>query len=185
MPPRAGAPDAASEPELAPPPDAAPAEPVPHLRVAWTRDVGAGTDFISLGDRLVLMGYDSDDGRGERVVLGEPASYAKPLITPDGESIVFTVRHQKAVYAVDWDGGGLRRVADGFGLDVWADPADGTAWVYVGGDERPTDPPSYPLVRRHRLDDPAVAEVVWDAQPVSGDSFQVSADGRTAAALLP
>lgn len=155
-----------------------------RMRVTWTRDLGDGTDFISLGDRLVLMAYDSDDGRGERVVLGEPASYAKPLITPDGESIVFTIR-RRGVYAIDWDGEGLRRLADGFALDVWADPADGVTWVYVGGDERPTDPPSYPLVRRHRLDDPTVAEVVWDAQPVSGDSFQVSADGRTAAALLP
>ena len=156
-----------------------------RMRVAWTRDLGDGTDFFSLGDQLVLMAYDSDDGRGERVVLGEPASYAKPLITPDGESIVFTIRRQGAVYAVDWHGDRLRRVADGFALDVWADPADGTTWVYVGGDERPTTPPSYPLVRRHRLDDPTVAEVVWDAQPVSGDSFQVAADGRTAAALLP
>ena len=153
--------------------------------MAWTRDLGDGTDFISLGDQLVLMAYDSDDGRGERVMLGEPASYAKPLITPDGESIVFTIRRQGAVYAIDWDGGRLRQVAEGFALDVWANPADGTTWVYVGGDERPTDPPSYPLVRRHRLDDPTVAEVVWDAQPVSGDSFQVAADGRSAAALLP
>ena len=168
-----------------PVPDAAPPGSSPHLRVAWTRDLGDGTDFISLGDQLVLMAYDSDDGRGERVMLGEPASYAKPLITPDGESIVFTIRRQGAVYAINWDGGGLRQVAEGFALDVWADPADGTTWVYVGGDERPTDPPSYPLVRRHRLDDPTVAEVVWDAQPVSGDSFQVAADGRTAAALLP
>ncbi len=186
-------PDAVLDP-ASPLPEALPAEPLraaaspepaPHLRVAWTRDLGDGTDFISLGDQLVLMAYDSEDDRGERVVLGEPASYAKPLITPDGGSIVFTIRRQGAVYAIDWDGEGLRRVADGFALDVWADPADGTTWVYVGGDERPTDPPSYPLVRRHRLDDPAVAEVVWDAQPVSGDSFQLAADGRTAAALLP
>lgn len=168
-----------------PVPDAAPAEPAPHLRVAWTRDLGDGTDFISLGDQLVLMAYDSEDGLGERVMLGEPASYAKPLITPDGESVVFTIRRQGAVYAIDWDGEGLRRVAEGFALDVWADPADGATWVYVGGDERPTDPPSYPLVRRHRLDDPTVVEVVWDAQPVSGDGFQVAADGRSAAALLP
>ena len=182
-------PDPAPPSPEAPPaelaPDAASPAPGPHLRVAWTRDVGAGTDVVSYGDQLVLMAYDSHDGRGERVILGEPASYAKPLITPDGESIVFTIRRQGAVYAIDWDGGGLRRVAEGFALDVWADPEDGTAWVYVGGDERPTDPPSYPLVRRHRLEDPAVAEVVWDAQPVSGDSFQVAADGRTAAALLP
>ena len=167
------------------PPASTPAEGAPHTRVAWTRDLGDGTDFISLGEQLVLMAYDSEDGRGERVVLDEPASYARPLIAPDGASIVFTIRHRGTVYAIDWDGTGLRRVAEGFALDMWADPVDGTAWVYVGGEERPTDPPSYPVVRRHRLDEPAVSEVVWDAQPVSGDGFQVAADGRSAAALLP
>ena len=194
---------AAEPPDAAPPPpsarQAAPAEPLPaaasaepipaaaavdpgpHMRVVWTRDLGDGTDFISLEDQLVLMVHDSEVGPEERVLLDRPASYAKPLITPDGAAVVFTIRHQGAVYAVDWDGSGLRRVADGFGPD----PEDGTTWVYVGGDELPTAPPSYPVVRRHRLDEPAVAEVVWDAQPVSGDSFQVSADGRTAAALLP
>ena len=158
---------------------------MPRLRVVWTRDVGDGTDFFSLGEELVLMAHDSRDGRGERVVLGEAASYAKPLITPDGKSIVFSIRRQNAVYAIDWDGSGLRWIADGFGLDVWADPVDGRQWVYVGADEAPTDPPSYPVVRRHWLEDPTVSEIVWDAQPVSGDSFQVSADGRTASALLP
>lgn len=162
-----------------------PAAAAPRLRVAWTRDVGGGADFISLGEQLLLMAYDSHDGRGERAVLGETAGYAKPLITPDGASIVFTIRRQNAVYAIDWDGTGLRRLADGFGLDVWADPVDGAQWVYVGVDEAPTDPPTYPAVRRHRLDDPAVSEVVWDARPVSADSFQLSADGRTAAALMP
>ena len=162
-----------------------PAESALHLRVAWTRDVGDGTDFGSLGDQLVLMAYDSGDGQGERVMLGEPASYAKPLIVPDGESVVFTVRREGAVYAVDWNGDGLRRIADGSGLDVWADPDTETTWVYVGSDEQPTRPARYRVVRRHRLDDPSVSEAVWDAQPVAGDGFQVSADGRTAAALLP
>lgn len=157
----------------------------PRLRVAWTRDVGDGGDVISLGERLVLMAYDSHDGRGERAVLRETAGYAKPLITPDGASIVFTIRRQNAVYAIDWDGTGLRRLSDGFGLDVWADPLDGAQWVYVGVDEIATDPPTYPVVRRHRLDDPAVSEVVWDARPVTADSFQLSADGRTAGALAP
>lgn len=188
--PAAQAPDvepASSTPaaEPAPPATEAPNEQVPLLRVAWTRDVGDGTDFVSLGDQLLLMAYDSRDDRGERVVLHETASYAKPLITPDGESIVFTIRRQGAVYAIDWEGTGLRRLADGFALDVWADPADGTGWVYVGVDEKPTDPPSYPAIHRYRLDDPNVSELVWDAQPVSGDSFQLSADGRTAGALLP
>ncbi len=162
-----------------------PAGDVLHVRVAWTRDVGDGTDFVSLGDRLRLMAYDSLDGLGERSLLPETASFAKPLITPSGEAVVFTMRRQGIVYAINWDSTGLRRVADGFGLDVWADPADGVEWVYVGVDERATDPPSYPAIRRYRLDDPSVSETVWDAQPVSGDSFQLSADGQTAAALLP
>ena len=157
----------------------------PRLRVAWTRDVGDGTDVISFGDQLILMAYDSKDGQGERVVLDQPASYARPLITPDGATIVFSIRREASVYALDWNGSGLRRLADGFGLTVWTDPADATAWVYVGVDEAPTDPPSYRAVRRHRLDDPAVSELVWDAQPVSGDSFQLSADGRMAGALFP
>ncbi len=164
---------------------APPSVPGPHLRVIWTRDLGDGTDYNSSGDQLVLMAYDSEDDRGERVVLSEPASYAKPLITPDGESVVFTIRRPGAVHAIDWDGSGLRRIADGFALDVWSDPEDGTTWVYVGGDEVPTDPPRYPVVRRFRLEDPSVSEVVWEGQPVNPDTFQVSADGRTAVALLP
>ncbi|MXY26098.1 MAG: hypothetical protein F4Y45_16470 [Acidobacteria bacterium] len=180
------APDAESvESRSAPPAGAQPPRDTLHLRVAWTRDVGDGTDFVSLGDRLRLMTYDSLDGIGERSLLPETASFAKPLIAPSGDSVVFTMRRQGVVYAINWDGSGLRRVAEGFGLDVWSDPTDGVEWAYVGVDERPTDPPSYPAIRRYRLDDPSVSETVWDAQPVSGDSFQLSADGRTAAALLP
>ena len=122
---------------------------------------------------------------GERVILDRPASYAKPLVTPSGREIVFSVRHRGAVIAIRWDGSHRRRVADGFGLAVWRDPQTAHEWVYVGSDERPTDPPSYGVVHRYRLDDPAQSELVWDAQPVSGDSFQLSADGRYAAGLFP
>ena len=90
----------------------------PHLRVVWTRDLGDGSDHSSQGDQLALMAYDSQDGRGERLVMRDGASYAKPLITPDGASIVFSIRRQQIVYAIDWDGTNLRRLADGFGLDV-------------------------------------------------------------------
>ena len=157
----------------------------PHLRVVWTRDLGDGSDYSSQGGRLALMAYDSQDGRGERMVMRDAASYAKPLITPDGASIVFSIRRQQIVYAIDWDGTNLRRLADGFGLDVWADPRDGTQWVYVGVDPTSIEPPRYPTVRRYRLDNPAVSEMVWDAQPVAPDNFQLSADGRNASGLFP
>ena len=61
-------------------------------RVVWTRDIGDGTDIISFGNQLVLMGYDSHDGRGERVLLEQRANYAKPLITPSGQEVVYTLR---------------------------------------------------------------------------------------------
>ena len=157
----------------------------PALRVVWTRDLGDGTDIFSRGDDLVLMGFDSRDGRGEHVILSEPASYAKPLITPSGDELVFSMRKEGTVHTTRWDGSGRRRVADGFALAVWAEPETGEEWVYVGIDLQPTDVPSYRAVRRYRIADPGAGELVWDAQPVSDDSFQLSADGRYAAALFP
>ena len=39
-----------------------------HTRVVWVQ--GDGTDPETEGDQLILMGLDSDDGKGERVILG-------------------------------------------------------------------------------------------------------------------
>ena len=157
----------------------------PRTKVAWTRDVGDGTDVLSFGDQLVLMGFDSADALGERVLLERPASYARPMITPSGNEIVFSIRKKGAIYAIGWDGSGLRRVADGFALAVWVDPETEVEWVYAGIDERPTDPPSYHAVHRYQLSDSGRGELVWDAQPLSGDGFQLSRDGRYAAGLFP
>ena len=156
----------------------------PWMRVAWTRDVGDGTDFTSLGNRIMLMSYDSRNG-GERVLLGQPASYAKPLITPDGTEIVYSDRQEGKVYAINWEGTGRRQIATGFALDVWTDPLTGTVWVYVGVDE--VDPPSsdYTSVYRYRLNDTGRGELIWNARPVSVDSFRLSVDGRHAGGLFP
>ncbi len=167
-------------------PEPAPAQPeTPWTRVAWTRDVGAGTDVISFGDQLVLMGYDSRDGLGERVIQSQPASYAKPLITPSGGAVVYSLRAEDAVFVIEWGQRDPRRLADGFALAAWADPDTGEEWVYVGDDQAATDPPSYRSIYRYLLEDPRTHDLVWDAQPVSGDSFQLSVDGRYAGALFP
>ena len=179
---------AAAEPRVAPTPGAevpVEAQAEPWIRVAWTRDVGDGADVLSFGDQLTLMALDSRDGAGERTVLDRPASYARPLVTPSGTEIVFSIRHEGAVYAIGWDGAGLRRIADGFGLAVWTDPDSGTEWVYVGADEVRSDPPAYRAVRRYRLAAPGPGEPVWNGQRISADSFQLSADGRYAGGLFP
>ena len=44
-------------------------------RVVWVQ--GDGTDPFAAGRNLVLMGLDTEDGKGERVVLGERGSYVE------------------------------------------------------------------------------------------------------------
>ena len=152
------------------------------VRAVWTREVGDGTDD---DERLAIMGFDSRNNEGERSIVSEPSDYAKPLITPSGDRAVFSKLSDDGVYVVDWDGGNERRVASGFGLVVWRDPSNGREWVYVGSEQAGRDPPAYRLITRHLLDDPSTAEQVWDAQPVSGNSFQLSRDARFAGGLFP
>ena len=156
-----------------------------HTRVVWIQDTGDGTDYNGNGAQLVLMGLDSEDGRGERAILSARSNYAKPYMTPAGDHVVFSNRHERGVYVVRWDGTGLRRLAGGFALDVWRDPGSGVEWVYVGAGEADTRVRSYHQVRRYRIDDQGDGEPVWDRSPVSEDNFQLSADGRRASGVFP
>jgi len=151
-----------------------------RTRIAWCRDAGDGSDPFGNGESLRLVGIDTDDGRGERVILGQPAGYAKPLITPKGDRIVFTNRRTHKVFVVNWDGTGLRPLDNGWAADVWADPGTGVEWVYV---RRGLDKNS-PIVRV-MLDKPQIEEPVWSKTPVDVDSFQLSADGTRAAGMFP
>ena len=153
-----------------------------HTRVVWVQ--GDGTDPSAEGDKLVLMGSDSDDGAGERVILGERRSYVKPLFTPRGDRIVFSSRAVPGppeTFVVNWDGSGLRKLADGFALDVWESPADGSAWVYLGTENEKWD---FATVSRFPLEAPDRREPVWNRTKVSMDTFEVSADGRHAGGLF-
>jgi hypothetical protein len=155
-----------------------------HTRIVWVQ--GDGTDPFAAGDNLVLMGFDSDDGRGERVILGEPSTYVKPMLTPLGNRIVFSSRptlpEGPEVFIVNWDGSGLRRLTAGFALAVWQDPADGREWLYVGTDNREYN---FATISRFPIDQPDLRELVWNQSMVSSDTFQVSADGRFAGGLFP
>jgi len=153
-------------------------------RVAWIQDSQDGRDPFAQGTRLRLMGLDTEDGRGERALLPDLGSYAKPIITPDGRRVLYSNRPERAVYLVDWDDGSRRRIADGFGLAVWQDPA-GTDWAYVGTAYDDSEFPPYAPVHRVRLDDPSVRALAWETPPIAEDNFQLSADGRLASGAYP
>lgn len=154
-----------------------------HTRVVWVQ--GDGTDPETEGTNLVLMGLDTDDGKGERVILGERRSYVKPRLTAHPGRIVFSSRilpGPPEIFVVNWDGTGLRKLADGFALAVWRHPADGSEWVYAGNENRRYD---FARVVRFPIDAPERRELVWDATMVSMEGFQVTADGRRAGGLWP
>jgi hypothetical protein len=146
--------------------------------------VADGTDIGSQGEQLLLMGYDSQDGQGERLLNPTPGNYARPLITPLGNRVVFSDQLQPAVFVVNWDGSGLRKLGRGIALATWIDPTSRREWVFVGTDMK-TDPVTFGTITRHQIDQWDVSDVVWDRRRVSPDTFQVSADGRMAGGLFP
>lgn len=155
-----------------------------RTRVVWIQDMGDGRDVETTGSNLRLMGLDSDDGKGEREILGT-GNYAKPLITPRGDRVVYTDLIRKKLYVVNWDGSGKRELFGGFALALWRDPKDGQEWVYYGFAEMRYGGFTSPAVYRALLDRPGAGELVWDKAPVNVDSFQLSTDGRMAGGNFP
>ncbi len=156
-----------------------------RTRLVWVQDTGDGRDTFARGRHLRLLGFDSDDGRGERVILAEASSYSKPLLTPGGDHIVFSDHRAERVCVIAWDGSGRGDVAPGTALEVWRDPKTGQDWVYAGTKRGRGKGATFSEVRRFRLDRPGEGEAVWDRTAVSRDGFAVSADGTRAGGLWP
>jgi hypothetical protein len=147
-------------------------------RVVWLQDTTDVPTVDAERPTLRLMGWDSEDGKGERAILDKPAAYLKPLFTADGSQVVFGDPLEKTVSMVNWDGSGLRVLLKEAALaDVWKDPVSGTEWVYAQVQES-RDGKSVPVIRRYQINDPKVSELVWDKMPIF--NFTVSGDGRAA-----
>ena len=154
------------------------------VRIVWCQDAGDGSDTGAAGNSLRLMGFDTDDGRGERRILPELSNYSRPLLTPDGKKVIYSNRGEDKIYVVGFDGSGLKPLAFGVALAAWRDSLTETDWVYAG---TPTNQPDPVIVNvcRFRLDRPEVSEPVWSITPIHGDNFQLSANGRRASGLFP
>jgi hypothetical protein len=155
-----------------------------HTRIVWVQ--GDGTDpEVDENTTLVVMGLDTEDGRGEGVIVGQPGKFLKPRLTSKADRIVFSTRNVPGppeIFIVNWDGSGLRKLADGFALSLWRNPADGSDWVYAGSESREYD---FAKVTRFPIDAPAKRELVWDKTLVSMEGFAVSPDGRFAGGMWP
>jgi len=155
-----------------------------HTRIVWSQQQKGSDDWQVMGDDFKLMGVDSDDGRGVRRILEKTGSFSNPMMTPSGKGVVYTDNTDRCVYYVNFDGTGLRRVTRGYAIAAWKNPGDGIEWVYV----RPNNAKSWisksrPVVR-HRLDAPRIKETVWTERNVTWNYFQLSPDGKRAAACM-
>src|SRR5687768_10645906 len=83
-----------------------------HTRIVWVQ--GDGTDpETDENTKLIVMGLDTEDGRGERTIVGEPGKYLKPRLTSKADRIVFSTRvvpGPPEIFVVNWDGTGLRKL---------------------------------------------------------------------------
>lgn len=170
-----------------------------RTRIVWSQfQKTDSTDPRSNKSGHFLMGLDSQDGLGARPLIAKEDNYSRPLLSTDGEVILYTrktvtwdaqdVKHYTAVIMrTDWKGSLPVEISDGYAVDVWRDPATRIEWVYAVRDLIPS-----PLVAiearklvRFQLKDPDEQELVWDQTKVSPDNIQLSRDGRRASGQFP
>lgn len=150
-----------------------------QTRVVWVRDFGAKNRNSSENkNKSKIMGFDSKEGK-EHIILDQLDGYANLLFTPDGNRVVFSNEHKKQIYVIDWDGKNLRKIVDGYLLDVWQDPKTKKLWLYyLRGFDGKT--PAY----RVPIDGSGKPELIWDATS-EVDHLQLSRDGKQASGLFP
>ncbi len=153
-----------------------------HTRVVWLTDL-ENKDTFAERSQLQLVGYDSRDGKGERIIWGDRANYYRPLITPDGEQIVISNRQTRKIYVIKWDESRPRLLKEpGCATELWQDPNTGKIWVYY--QENPND--FTKPVLRFPIDEPANMQTVWSSSVIQAlPSFQLSRDGKMAASTFP
>ncbi len=163
-----------------------------HTRLVWLQDQGDGTDALAEGKNLMLYGYDSRDGLGERPLLPKVDNYFRPIITPDGRQVLFSNRLTRKMYVLDWESGKVSDLGDGVAVAVWEDPKPSlvlrrqTLWVYCFSDLQPENKysTSKPLYR-FPLNKPKKKELIWDKSHMTWDNIQLSRDGRVLGGLFP
>ena len=148
-------------------------------RLVWIQQVdGDGDDPFCWGDQLVIMGLDTEDGLGKRAIVDEVANYHRPMMSPDGQHVVFSRLQTREAFVADWDEGEPRLIGEGYAATVWRDSATDITWVYIADNGKEGwDRHHASALHRVRIDDPSVRELVWDRAPFTIDNVQLSADG--------
>ena len=170
-----------------------------HTRVVWAQyQKPKSAEPYSNASSHFLMGLDSKDGLGAHPILAVNGNYSRPLITSDGEAILFSDKrlsrddknnkvYNPIIQLTDWKGTAPKTLAEGYAVDTWRDPASGTEWVYAVRDFVSSTRIAIEAKKmvRFQLNDPSKEELVWDQTAVSPDNIQLSRDGSRASGQFP
>lgn len=163
-----------------------------HTRLVWLQDRGNGADTLAHGQNLMLYGYDSADGRGERPLVPNVGNLYKPLITPDGKQVIVSNRLSRQMYLVDWESGKVKELGSGVAVAIWQDPRPSlllrrkTTWIYCFDGPQPENKngTAQPLYR-FPLDKPKNKELIWNKTMMDWSNIQLSRDGEVLGGLFP
>jgi hypothetical protein len=160
-----------------------------HLRVAWVQSADAGKgDPAAAGNELLLVGVDSEDGKGVRALANTKGNFFRPLISGDGEQVVYSVRGGDGkIFRVPWNGGAPQELGVGIAVATWMDFANQQEWIYALEqlDEGAKQSVVGKRLVRFHPQTPGEREIIWAQTAVDADGFQLSRDGQRASALLP
>lgn len=148
-----------------------------RTKIVFARCVAGDGNSDLITPDYSLGGFDSYRNEFYEVVSG-PRYCANPIITPDGNAVLFSDLGQKRVNIVSWAGTDARMFVSGYALSVQRDTATKTDWVYV------SDSAYGNSITRYNLTDTSQHETIWDKTRVS-IRFTVSADGRFAGGEFP
>ncbi|MDB6068991.1 MAG: hypothetical protein JWL81_162, partial [Verrucomicrobiales bacterium] len=168
-----------------------------HTRLVWSRDLGPAKDTFANGGQLVLMGLDTRETSGQRMLESTPGNYSRPLFTPDGQSVIYsrristgdpaTATWTSSIFVRKWNNGPALELRPGYAVEVWQDPATSKTWIYALTTMRPafsSNPEGYRLFR-FPMEAPDKEEVVWEQGMISGDNIQLNRAGTFASGLIP
>ena len=150
-----------------------------HTRLVWTRMATEGKDDLDgQSQEQVLAVYDSRDAKGVRMLSETPSNYSFPLISGDGEIVVYTRRaDENDIRAIRFSGGLTKNLTTGIAVATWQDPKTDKPWVYALRDFDEANKTAGQLVR-FPLADAEALETLHSGEPrLQIDRIDVTADG--------
>lgn len=157
-----------------------------HFRVVWAQAIEtAKADPFVNHTEYRLMGYDSKDGKGIRQIHEKLDSYRRPLLTSDGETIVWTSVVEGKCWAMTWEGKKRRFLTKGYAVDTWYDSEKKEEIVYIAQQTLDDQNNSIRDLDKFHLSTPDKKSPVWNTSDLALDNFQLARNGKTFAGLFP